>query len=1070
MWTKLSSALKSKQAQDGEVSNGFEQRSETLAGPSISPTKRKGVLKLHRDDGSLRLNSPLKLPSIPKKVKSTFNLHVNTSQLTLTQETLPSSSRDLARRSSQELLSNSTSRPKAARRSSFNLLTRRPSLDLLRSPPQTPRSPRQEEPTDSHTRSRAATFGGSVRSILREPNTPGAAKNVHFSSRDAHTPEQSPKTERQPAISRSTPPEDTFLDRLQRSGSIDSINALSGMARFTSSRSRRPSVAEIFAPLDSIGSPVRPQEYAPHCTDFFEKLDVAPISSLSTGLHVPNNDLPEVLSSTPYRDGKGGNGDREVGVSRENLVQRTTNLRGKNKPPSISHDRSASFSFGKSVFYSTDDTESKRSSSGKSSFSSDADSDMTSSSSSHGVSRHRSVSDTVFMSMMRGSPTKAPEATNCVASEFAVSAPEPDPFSANATTYYTPQTMIPTTPPKGQTRHVRTASKEESIIFSLQTQLDLQTGLCSQFEADLRARDELVAMLGNKIAEAEEEDAKKRKFLRAWKKKVGELERTCRFLEDEIEGSRQESMERSIMDEASSEALRMLHRQIAGLERERDGWKRTEVVLREEVRRLEALAGERRNEAVRLRNSLGSLSEKQQQERVTEEALKSTVAALEKSSDEEKQRHTAIEMTWEVEMEDLRRSNLGLASELADFKQQVSARDDTITALKTELPMARSVETTEAGKCALAMERDSLKLQVVKLQAQHVAADTAEQKALELEDDLQGLWDIKNSLEKERDQLKERLREEEGRVEVVSQDLKSSENRVIDALDNVSRLEGNIRRRDLEAAEDSRRNLERATEIEELREAMNKMRREQSAALETALQDGIKKQLAIDTQTFEFKAEIERLKGQTRELQQESADKEVRIVQITKQRAQDKQDLEGLNIALDSKQQELELLKRRLGVRGTVGNTPSQSSKPVHQRRESLVSATPRMARPPSLTSESSADPARERKPSVESSPKIAALNRSTRLNTSRLSRRRLQSARASIVSAPTSRTLSRSVSATVVAPGGKMKSPTTATATSPATTQVEKENADVPIASRRLSDVSASRRLSRIPISSLAQ
>jgi chromosome segregation ATPase len=89
---------------------------------------------------------------------------------------------------------------------------------------------------------------------------------------------------------------------------------------------------------------------------------------------------------------------------------------------------------------------------------------------------------------------------------------------------------------------------------------------------------------------------------------------------------------------------------------------------------------------------------------------------------------------------------------------------------------------------------------------------------------------------------------------------------------------------------------------------MNKMRREQSAALETALQDGIKKQLAIDTQTFEFKAEIERLKGQTRELQQESADKEVRIVQITKQRAQDKQDLEGLNIALDSKQQELELV------------------------------------------------------------------------------------------------------------------------------------------------------------------
>jgi hypothetical protein len=71
MWTKFSSALKSKQAQDGEASG-----TEALAGPSSSsPAKRKSVLK--RDDGSLRLNSPLKLASIPKKVKTTFNLHVN---------------------------------------------------------------------------------------------------------------------------------------------------------------------------------------------------------------------------------------------------------------------------------------------------------------------------------------------------------------------------------------------------------------------------------------------------------------------------------------------------------------------------------------------------------------------------------------------------------------------------------------------------------------------------------------------------------------------------------------------------------------------------------------------------------------------------------------------------------------------------------------------------------------------------------------------------------------------------------------------------------------------------------
>jgi chromosome segregation ATPase len=57
-----------------------------------------------------------------------------------------------------------------------------------------------------------------------------------------------------------------------------------------------------------------------------------------------------------------------------------------------------------------------------------------------------------------------------------------------------------------------------------------------------------------------------------------------------------------------------------------------------------------------------------------------------------------------------------------------------------------------------------------------------------------------------------------------------------------------------------------------------------------------------------LKDEVERLRRQVHELQQESADKEVEIVQLTKQRSQDKEDMQGLNIALDSKQQELELV------------------------------------------------------------------------------------------------------------------------------------------------------------------
>lgn len=61
-----------------------------------------------------------------------------------------------------------------------------------------------------------------------------------------------------------------------------------------------------------------------------------------------------------------------------------------------------------------------------------------------------------------------------------------------------------------------------------------------------------------------------------------------------------------------------------------------------------------------------------------------------------------------------------------------------------------------------------------------------------------------------------------------------------------------------------------------------------------------------------LKDEVERLRRQIHELQQESADKEVKVAQLTKQRDGDKDDLQSLNIALDSKQQELELVGAHL--------------------------------------------------------------------------------------------------------------------------------------------------------------
>jgi chromosome segregation ATPase len=54
--------------------------------------------------------------------------------------------------------------------------------------------------------------------------------------------------------------------------------------------------------------------------------------------------------------------------------------------------------------------------------------------------------------------------------------------------------------------------------------------------------------------------------------------------------------------------------------------------------------------------------------------------------------------------------------------------------------------------------------------------------------------------------------------------------------------------------------------------------------------------------------ELDRLRRQIQDLQQQSADNEVKRVQMSKQREKDMEDISGLNMALDSKQQELELV------------------------------------------------------------------------------------------------------------------------------------------------------------------
>lgn len=156
------------------------------------------------------------------------------------------------------------------------------------------------------------------------------------------------------------------------------------------------------------------------------------------------------------------------------------------------------------------------------------------------------------------------------------------------------------------------------------------------------------------------------------------------------------------------------------------------------------------------------------------------------------------------------------------------------------------------------------------------------------------------------------------------------------ACDNAARLQESLRQRDAEMSKYEQRIREREAEVEDVRESLTKQRREHARIVDEQsrrisevvarevearahMESMVKGQAESDVTASTLKErvgalkdEIERLRRQVHELQQESADKDMKLVQSAKQRAQDKEDMQGLNIALDSKQQELELVRARV--------------------------------------------------------------------------------------------------------------------------------------------------------------
>ncbi|GLB44159.1 hypothetical protein LshimejAT787_1600890 [Lyophyllum shimeji] len=1134
MWSKISSVLKPRvvhedpepsSSQADVMSRVFEQHpnlsvfhgpSENGAHPSPPPSpsksakrnmfKRLSKAPFKDDNESIRAPSPMIGQS--KKVKSPFNIgNGNNSQASLSKPPTEHQRPSPTRRSSFDMLRPATeSASRSAATISAGTTLRRPSLDMLR---MNQDASSINEPTPM-TPSADIKFG-SVRSILRDPKTPGTGQNVRFFSRDAYrviSPDQSMDAEYQPIMPID---EQHVQDAAQEAGSDGPNRATPdgpggpAITRASSGgKASRPTVAEVFSPMSSVDGPPGDKEQAkfldstslmspippPDFTNLFDMSQNLELPKMPPGLgfdvqepaldsavdmsmtddgraeRVGQSAPISTMTSTPFRDkGKGKAKDvpLDVEADKENMPTPIdeTIFHGYEKSPRLPsplHDRSQSFSFGQTVFHSmanasnSPDTSAVFSSADlKASLLDKNDSPARATSPKLGKNRSRALSDTVFQSMMRSSPKPPEEDINDESSQdLMVYSPEqPDPFRANATTYYTPQVRIPVTPPQGAPKHIRKTSKEESIIFSLQTQLALQTELCGQYETDLRARDELVEVLEKKLSEVEKEDSKRRSVLRSWKKKVQELEKTCRYLEEEVEGSRQSSMERSIMDEASGEALRMLHRQIAQLEREKAEWARKEEILREEVATLENLVKERSEDVQHLKETLWNRDEsqrelqdgireaKEQMEQmgnvscglIDEEELKRLLLEKEQRSEQERERHRDAEFGWEEEraefvtkVQRLEAHTTTLEAELENTKLRLQKRDEEYDVLKTELnaqwehteKATEKIEGLESQVRELESERDALKNDIEELEQRVATVDNewkeSERKRAEFESEIQEVWNYKEELERERDQLENELNEERDHSERLAATLRECEDRIAEldqerqfAQENVSRLEEKLHQRDQDVHEASQRIMQREAEAEQLREAMSKLRREHEHAIseqnraleEVSMREGearaqmealVRQKATADIElkasadkVNALKEEAERLRQRIQTLLQESADKEVKLVQLQKQHQRDKEDLEGMNTALDSKQMELDLIKRKLGVQGTGGSTPAPASRVAHARRDSAIFSTPAtISRPPSAASDAGSTVGKERRRPVAETPASSATKPTT--------------------------------------------------------------------------------------------
>ncbi|KAK8854539.1 hypothetical protein IAR55_003278 [Kwoniella newhampshirensis] len=378
------------------------------------------------------------------------------------------------------------------------------------------------------------------------------------------------------------------------------------------------------------------------------------------------------------------------------------------------------------------------------------------------------------------------------------------------------------------------------------------------------------------------------------------------------------------------------------------------MVAQSEAKELEIRLAKALSDAAAMSMQLSEARASKESQAIELESARAAIQAM-----EEKERDVLVKAEGKDDMAQILRKEVDIAH------RQLDDKDDEIHTLRTELDDAhrRDDKLEEAEDRAQTAEREleevQQQLEEVRRQLEnaHSQEDAVHALRAELDsahahlDELEGQVD-NHELEHLQSELKEANRhisELEHHVNELKEVKAADEEEVerlyseLDKLKSASRKEEDWRGK--------LREMERRGEMEELERQELGRRWNEEKDLRKSLEVELT-QLREDLQTAQeeiFRSQSQRrlpakedpaLRAEVARLRSESASKDLEILDLQRRKVELKEDREMLNIALDSKQQELELMKRRFAVKGIAGSTPLGTSRRTANLQDSQL-ATP---------------------------------------------------------------------------------------------------------------------------------